>query len=143
MAVPRVNCALPSSMPCSSTSIHLCDHTAQNYINGICDDLGTKYTGPFSAEMYDLPREKEQQRLLGFARLFRDEIWGRLRPTFQADHRFYRKHGMYDFPQTDYGMRLLVAVLMILSKLPAFRKEYARRTMPEMVRPLQKVVARA
>jgi len=80
---------------------------------------------------------------VGGSRLFRDEIWGRLRPTFQADHRFYRRHAMYDFPQKDCRMRLLVALFMLLSKLPAFRKEYARRTIPEMVKPLQKVVAKA
>lgn len=80
---------------------------------------------------------------VGGTKLFRDEIWGRLRPTFQADHRFYTKHALYDFPQKHYRTRLLVAVYMLLAKLPAFRREYARRTIPEMVKPLQKVVGRA
>ncbi len=40
-------------------------------------------------------------------------------------------------------MRLLVTVFMLVSRLPAFRREYARRTMAEMVKPFQKAVARA
>ena len=77
---------------------------------------------------------------VGGRKLFRDEIWGRLRPTFAADYRFYQKHGMYDFPQKDYRMRLIVGIFMLLEKLPAFRKEYVRRTKAEMIKPLQKIV---
>ena len=80
---------------------------------------------------------------VGGNKVFRDDIWGWMRPAFQADHRFYKKHAMYDFPQKDYGTRLQVAVFTLLLRLPAFRREYARRTIPEMVKPLQKVVAKA
>jgi len=80
---------------------------------------------------------------VGGTKLFRDEIWGRMRATFQADHRFYTEHGLYDFPQKQYRTRLLVTVYMLLARLPAFRREYARRTIPEMVKPLQKVVGKA
>jgi len=36
---------------CLTTSINFFDHTAQNYINGICDDLGMNFFGSYSAEM--------------------------------------------------------------------------------------------
>lgn len=80
---------------------------------------------------------------IGGAKLFRDEIWGRLRPTFVADHRFYQEHGMYDFPQKDYKMRFIVGIFMLLQRLPGFRKEYARRTKAELIKPLQKIVDEA
>ncbi|MBA7589669.1 hypothetical protein ES708_31758 [subsurface metagenome] len=37
-----------------STSIHFYDHTAQNYIRAICDDLGMKFFGYFAADSWDL-----------------------------------------------------------------------------------------
>jgi multimeric flavodoxin WrbA len=77
------------------------------------------------------------------AKLFRDEIWGRLRPSFIADYRFYQEYGMLDFPQKDYKTRIQVAIFMLLERLPAFRKEYVRRTKAEMIKPLQKVVDKA
>jgi multimeric flavodoxin WrbA len=80
---------------------------------------------------------------IGGIKVFRDDIWGRLRPTFQADHRFYKKHGVYDFPQNDYKTRIMGGIFVLLTRIPAFRKEYARRTKSEMVKPLQKVVEKA
>lgn len=52
-----------------STSIHFFDQTAHAYISGISDDLGMKYLGGYSAEMYDLTREEERVRLEKFAAL--------------------------------------------------------------------------
>jgi multimeric flavodoxin WrbA len=80
---------------------------------------------------------------VGGRKLFRDEIWGRLRPSFVADYRFYQKHGMYDFPQKDYKMRLIVGIFMLLEKLPGFRKEYVKRTKAELIKPLQKIVEKS
>ncbi len=80
---------------------------------------------------------------VGGRKIFRDEIWGDLRFVFQADHRFYSRHGVYDFPQRRYRMRAVVAVMMLLTKIPKFRDEFRRRTKSEMVKPYQKVVERA
>lgn len=30
---------------------------------------------------------------VGGHKIFRDNVWGRLRPLWQADHRYYKKHG--------------------------------------------------
>jgi multimeric flavodoxin WrbA len=80
---------------------------------------------------------------VGGRKIFRDEIWGDLRFVFQADHRFYSGHGVYDFPQKRYKMRAVVAAMMLLTKIPGFRKEFRRRMKTEMVKPYQKVVERA
>ncbi len=46
-----------------STSIHFYDHTAHNYIHGVCDDLGMKYLGAFTAEMHDLLDAETREQL--------------------------------------------------------------------------------
>lgn len=51
-----------------TTSIHYFDHTAHEYVRGICDDLGMKCVGGYSAEIYDLLQEEEQGRFLLFAK---------------------------------------------------------------------------
>jgi NAD(P)H-dependent FMN reductase len=53
-----------------TTSVHINDHTAHNYLNAICDDLGMRYVGFFSADMSDLLKEKERERLTLFAENF-------------------------------------------------------------------------
>jgi multimeric flavodoxin WrbA len=50
-----------------TTSIHFFDHTAHDYMNGVCDDLGMKFVGSYSAAMDDLLKEEERERLLLFA----------------------------------------------------------------------------
>lgn len=57
-----------------STSIHFFDHAAHNYIHAICDDLGMKFLGSYSADMYDLVRESEQKRFLEFGAHFLKSI---------------------------------------------------------------------
>jgi multimeric flavodoxin WrbA len=80
---------------------------------------------------------------VGGTKIFRDDIWGRLRFPFLADHRFYQKHGMYDFPQKDYRARAISALMILLTRVPPIRKDiYTKRIKTEMVKPFQKVVER-
>lgn len=81
--------------------------------------------------------------VIGGAKIFRDEVWGQLRFIFQADHRYYKEHGFYNFPQRNYRTRVLNAIMIPLTKLPFVRKELLKRMKTEMIRPLRKVVARA
>jgi hypothetical protein len=74
-------------------------------------------------------------------KIFRDDVWGKLRFPFQADHQFYKNHGFYDFPQRDYKSRIIAALLILLTKIPIMRKEIYRKKMKEeMVKPLQKIL---
>jgi multimeric flavodoxin WrbA len=77
---------------------------------------------------------------VGGMKVFRDDIWGRLRTVFQADHRAYRQMGIYDFPQKDWGIRALNVATGVLFKIPAVREGFARQIKPQMVQPYQKVV---
>ena len=77
---------------------------------------------------------------VGGRKLFRDEIWGRLRFPFRADYLLYKKLGVFDFPQKNYKMRVQIAIMSLLSKSPGFRKEVNKRMKNEMIKPLQKVL---
>ena len=80
---------------------------------------------------------------VGGMKILRDDVWGKLRFPFQADHQFYKKHHLYDFPQRDYKARMTNSLLMLLTKIPSMRKEiYRKRMKEEMVKPFQKVVQR-
>lgn len=61
---------------------------------------------------------------VGGHKVFRDDIWGRLRPLWQADYMYFKKHGLFDFPQKDYKIRALTPILMLLTRIPAIRKKY-------------------
>lgn len=92
----------------------------------------------FAERSYIHPRT-----FLGVAgmRIFRDDVWGRLRFPFRADHQFYKKHGIYDFPQKDYKGRIVSQILLLLTKIPTIRKEiYHKRMKEEMIKPLQKAL---
>lgn len=53
-----------------TTSVRFFDHAAHAYLHAVCDDLGMHYVGAYSAEMYDLVKPEEQQRLMFFWRDF-------------------------------------------------------------------------
>ena len=61
---------------------------------------------------------------VGGQKVFRDDIWGRLRMIWQADHRYYKKHGKYDFPQNDLKIRIFNPIMLLLTKIPKFRKAF-------------------
>jgi multimeric flavodoxin WrbA len=77
---------------------------------------------------------------VGGKKLFRDEIWGRLRFPFRADYLTYKKLGVFDFPQSKCKLRFQSAIMTLLSKSPTFRKEVNKRMKDEMIKPLQKVL---
>ena len=75
---------------------------------------------------------------VGGMKIFRDEIYGGLRGVFQADHRYYKKHGFYDFPQKNYKKRLMADIMTLLTRIPPIRKEFPERMKKGMIRPYKK-----
>lgn len=57
-------------------------------------------------------------------KVFRDNIRGRLRMIWQTDHRYYKKHGKYDFPQRDLKLWVFNPVMMSFSRIPKFRNKF-------------------
>ncbi len=68
-------------------------------------------------------------------KVFRDEIWGEMRAVFRADDAYYRKHGVYDFPQHDYGQRLRTGVLSLLLSVPNIREQAKKEMKKHMLEP--------
>ena len=73
-------------------------------------------------------------------KLFRDAVWSRLRIVFQADHKYYKKHGFYNFPQKNYKWRLINSSIVLLTKIPFIRHEFIKRMKVEMIRPFNNVL---
>jgi len=61
---------------------------------------------------------------VGGHKIFRDEIFGHIRSVWQADHRHYKKHGLYDFEQKKTGLRIMNTFLLLACKIPRIRKKY-------------------
>ncbi|NMC97029.1 MAG: iron-sulfur protein [Deltaproteobacteria bacterium] len=110
----------------------------------VSDDTGGN--PEINAALQTLAVQAAEQSRLGYiqpptfyqvagAKLFRDVIYGRLRPVFQADHRYYKEHGMYNFPQKYYKWRMINSTLVFLTKIPAFRREFFKRIKKEMIKP--------
>ena len=63
-----------------------------------------------------------------------------IRAAFQADYRYYREHGMFDFPQADLRTRLMNMVLTPLVRIPSFRKRMFADLKKYMVQPFEPVL---
>lgn len=74
---------------------------------------------------------------IGGRKIFRDEVYGMLRFVFQADHRYYKTHGLYDFPQKNYKARRMNAFMMLMTKIPPVRKKFLKILKEQMVKPLK------
>ena len=81
---------------------------------------------------------------VGGRKIFRDDMWGKLRFPFVADYRYYKKHGLIVFPQdTDKKNRWMSIVLTGLSHIPSVRKKiYGRMIKHEMMREIARAAER-
>lgn len=77
---------------------------------------------------------------IGGSKIFRDDVWGKLRFVFQGDHRYYKKHGYYDFPQKQWGTRLTNMFMILLSKIPPVKKSIQQNMKTHMIAPYQKIL---
>jgi hypothetical protein len=81
---------------------------------------------------------------VGGENIFRDDVYGRLRLVFAADHRAYRRLGWYKtFPQADLKTRVLNALGAPIVNLPPIRKRFDKMIKTQMVRPHKKAVAKS
>jgi multimeric flavodoxin WrbA len=90
---------------------------------------------------YAMIKSKQPKTFLGVggAKIFRDEMWGDLRFVFQADYRYYRKHGMIDFPQSKIGTRVM-NLFIPLFKLGPIKKQIQDKTKDMMHKPHDRVI---
>ncbi|MDK2916955.1 MAG: hypothetical protein PWR25_1512 [Euryarchaeota archaeon] len=74
-------------------------------------------------------------------KIFRDEIWGGMRAIFKADDRYYRQHGLYDFPTRDYRKRIITRATSFAMAIPAVRRDVVKNMPAYMIRPLERAIA--
>jgi multimeric flavodoxin WrbA len=119
-----------------------------NYLGYISDEAGT------SAEIDALIDQRAGEALEasvngylrpetflgeGGMKIFRDDVYGRLRTVFMADHKAYKRLGFYKtFPQNDFGIMMLNTFIAPLVNLPPVRAKF-----DPMIKSLQKVVEKA
>jgi multimeric flavodoxin WrbA len=85
------------------------------------------------------------QSFLGVAgmKIFRDDIWGHLRVVFHADHKAYKRLGLYDFPQRRLAQRVLVRLAYLLTGLPGIRRRWPGLVRQGMLWPYRRVLREA
>lgn len=79
---------------------------------------------------------------VGGAKIFRDDVWGKLRFVFQSDYRRYKAENLFDFPHQNTRARMVNAVMGLLTRIPGFRNGFYRKIRTVQVKPHQKAVER-
>ncbi|MGL5677443.1 MAG: NAD(P)H-dependent oxidoreductase [Cellulosilyticaceae bacterium] len=76
---------------------------------------------------------------VGGMKIFRDLIYV-MRGLMKEDHRFYKKHGIYDFPQKQIGTRLKMQSVGALMSIPSVRKKMRGKMNDAIMAPYKKVI---
>jgi len=79
-------------------------------------------------------------RAIAGRKLFRDEIWAHMRAIFQADDRYYRSHGYYDFPTSNYLQRVATRAFSLFLAIPGVRKKVEKDLVSYMVRSTRETI---
>jgi hypothetical protein len=76
---------------------------------------------------------------VGGLKIFRDLIW-QMQGLMREDHRFYKEHGFYDFPQKQRGKMLAMYLVGELMNNPKLRKKAGGKLTEGMIGPYRKVL---
>lgn len=76
---------------------------------------------------------------VGGMKIFRDLIWI-MQGMMKADHRFYKAHGQYDFPQKRIGTMLKMQLVGLLISSPRLKGKMNDAMTKGMLAPYQKVI---
>ncbi|MHA1670631.1 MAG: flavodoxin family protein [Promethearchaeota archaeon] len=119
-----------------------------NFVDIITDEFGT--SEEIDALLHDFARRLVSFSKIGYIKpvtflgeggkkIFRDDIYGRNRFVFQADHKYYESHGYYDtFPQNDERAKKMNAKLIPLLKIDKVRKKINMKQ--EFLKPFKRVI---
>lgn len=77
---------------------------------------------------------------VGGKKVFRDDIWGRHRFVFQADHEHFKKNGFYDFPQNDTRAIEANEFMFEMTSTPEGKEAVRKILAKEMIKPHQKKI---
>lgn len=76
---------------------------------------------------------------VGGTKIFRDLVY-LMQGIMQADHKFYKAHGIYDFPQKKRGMIFAMKALGLLMRSEAVQKKMKGEMTKYMLLPYEKVI---
>ncbi len=76
---------------------------------------------------------------IGGMKIFRDLIW-LMQGMMKADHKFYKAHGQYDFPQKKFGQMLMMYLVGGLLASPKLKKKMGNMMNEGMLMPYKKVL---
>ena len=76
---------------------------------------------------------------VGGMKIFRDLIW-LMQGMMKADHKFYKSHGQYDFPQKKFGMMLKMYLVGSLLANEKLKSKMGNQMNEGMIGPYRKVV---
>ena len=76
---------------------------------------------------------------VGGMKIFRDLIW-QMQGMMRADHKFYKAHGQYDFPQKKPGTMLKMYLVGALLASPAIKAKMGNKMTEGMLMPYEKVL---
>ncbi len=76
---------------------------------------------------------------IGGMKIFRDLIW-LMQGMMKADHKFYKKHGQYDFPQKKRGMMIKMYLVGALLSSPKIKAKMGNAMNEGMLAPYKKIL---
>ncbi len=76
---------------------------------------------------------------VGGGKIFRDLVY-EMQGMMQADHRFYKAHGLYDFPQKKLGTILFMKGIGALLKSPLTKEKVQPKITEGMLMPYEKII---
>ena len=98
-------------------------------------------SGNYSGE-YNLQTLVEARSQVGGTKIFRDLIYV-MQGFMKADHKYYKEHGIYDFPQKQKGTILKMKLAGALLSVPSVQKKMKGKLGNMIVGPYQKVIEEA
>ncbi|MFI3212935.1 MAG: iron-sulfur protein [Eubacteriales bacterium] len=79
---------------------------------------------------------------VGGSKIFRDLVY-LMQGMMKADHKFYKEHGIYDFPHNQKGRILMMKVLGSLMNMPSVQKKMKGKISEFIIAPYEKVIENA
>lgn len=113
-----------------------------NFLAGVGVDK-TSITSMVQRLTYAIENKYVQPRNfygVGGMKIFRDLIWV-MRGIMKADHIFYKKHGVYDFPQKQRGKMMVMCLLGAMVRNKKIKAKMGNKFNEGMVGPYKKVIA--
>ena len=119
-----------------------------NYLCGVATDEGnTAADIQTLADSLVFALEKQLYRPANFygvggMKIFRDLIYV-MQGMMKADHKFYKEHGIYDFPQKQKKRILQMKLVGAMLAVPSVREKMKGQMNQYIIGPYQKVVEQA